>query len=58
MPTTEIMLALWTLLCVTAGLAMGWRMRGGYAPVALPPNPFAKKPEPPEPKKPKPQVTV
>ena len=41
-----------TLLCVLLGLSIGWRVRGGQAPLPPIPNPLVAKPEPPKPPKP------
>jgi hypothetical protein len=50
--------ACWTLAVLVAGVSIGWRMRGGQPPLPAIPNPFAKKPEPKEPIKPKPQANI
>jgi hypothetical protein len=54
---TPILVPVWTAVCLLVGVVIGWRVRGGQAPIGTPPNPFRKKPElPPKPVQPKPQV--
>ena len=47
-----ILAALWTLACLVLGLLIGWRVRGGQAPLPPIPNPLAAKPKPPKPPEP------